>query len=230
MAGIVVRLLGEVEVERDGEALRLAPAERALVAELAAAAPRSVALEALEAALWPGHPPASARASLHNHLSRLRSKLGPEGLERHHDHYRLGPDVTVDLHVLQRALHDGERALTEGHPREALAHAEEGLALLGSAQPLPARDGRAEVDLSVRQLEASALLALGRAATAVDRLEALVVADPLREQAWAELVEALRAAGRRSEAVRVFRRARAHLVAETGLEPGEQLVGAISAL
>src|SRR4051794_38892869 len=48
------------------------PKVRALLAALLLEAGRVVSVDSLEDALWGGAPPASARASLHNHVTRLR--------------------------------------------------------------------------------------------------------------------------------------------------------------
>jgi DNA-binding SARP family transcriptional activator/tetratricopeptide (TPR) repeat protein len=75
-----IRLLGELEVELDGEELRLPPGRRvrALLAWLAlnpGLHPRS----RLAARFWPDVLDSSARASLRSAIWALRSALGPEG-------------------------------------------------------------------------------------------------------------------------------------------------------
>ncbi len=57
-------------------------------------------------------------------------------------------------------------------------------------------------------------------------LEALAAAHPLREDVQARLMLALHAAGRRSDAVEVFARARAALAEELGVDPGSALASA----
>ncbi|MGZ0233629.1 AfsR/SARP family transcriptional regulator, partial [Streptomyces sp. CPS1] len=51
------------------------PKVRALLAALLLEPGRVVSVESLTEALWGGAPPASARASLHNHVTRLRRLL-----------------------------------------------------------------------------------------------------------------------------------------------------------
>ncbi|MBJ6620719.1 winged helix-turn-helix domain-containing protein [Streptomyces sp. DHE17-7] len=51
------------------------PKTRALLAALLLEAGRPVSVGALRDALWDGSPPPSARASLHNHVTRLRRRM-----------------------------------------------------------------------------------------------------------------------------------------------------------
>ena len=55
------------------------------------------------------------------------------------------------------------------------------------------------------------------------QLTALVTADPTRERAAAQLMRALHRLDRQADALTVYRRVRATLVAELGLEPGPAL-------
>jgi predicted ATPase len=66
-------------------------------------------------------------------------------------------------------------------------------------------------------------LALGRHGDAIPELEALVGAHPYRERLHAHLMLALYRAGRQADALEAYRRARAALVDELGLEPGPEL-------
>jgi tetratricopeptide (TPR) repeat protein len=68
-----------------------------------------------------------------------------------------------------------------------------------------------------------ARLALGDHRELVGQLEQAVAADPLRERAWRQLMLALYRSGQRAEALQAYRRARAVMVSELGLEPGPEL-------
>ncbi len=83
----------EVVDQRTGATVRLTPAHRRLVAALARGR-TSRSLPELIDALWDGDAPASATASIHNHLSRLRERA-PGLVVRHHDHYALGDGVAL---------------------------------------------------------------------------------------------------------------------------------------
>jgi tetratricopeptide (TPR) repeat protein len=81
----------------------------------------------------------------------------------------------------------------------------------------------------LRELRADALDARGasrlaRGVASVAELTDLVNDDPLREPRWALLMTALYRAGRQTEALQAFQRARKTLTVEFGLEPGPELV------
>jgi hypothetical protein len=77
---------------------------------------------------------------------------------------------------------------------------------------LQALEDRAEADLR-----------LGRQDRLIPELRVLAARHPLRERFHAQLMEALARAGRRAEALDVYRQARRGLVDELGIEPGPQL-------
>ena len=77
---------------------------------------------------------------------------------------------------------------------------------------LAAIEGRVEADL-----------ALGLHAELAGELESLVAQHPLRERLWRLLVLALYRGERQADALAAYRRARAMLAADLGLEPGEEL-------
>ena len=72
------------------------PKRRAVLALLALAEGRTVSVDRLVDALWPGEMPDSGRQALHTHVSRLRTHLGQAAsrLQTRHDGYRL--DLAVD--------------------------------------------------------------------------------------------------------------------------------------
>lgn len=66
-------------------------------------------------------------------------------------------------------------------------------------------------------------LVMGRHAEVVPELVSLVAEDPLVESAAARLMVAMHRSGQRTEALETYRRTRAVLAEELGLEPGPQL-------
>src|SRR5437763_16809497 len=93
-----VRVLGELEVERDGAPLALPkrrPA-RALLGWLALN-PGLHARSTLAARLWPNVLDESARTSLRTALSALRAAIGAEPLVATRDQVGLADDVAVDV-------------------------------------------------------------------------------------------------------------------------------------
>ncbi|WP_416961370.1 AfsR/SARP family transcriptional regulator, partial [Streptomyces sp. Agncl-13] len=79
------------------------PKVRILLAALLLEPGRVVSVEALKDALWGGSPPASAHASLHNHVTRLRRLLDdPERLRAVPPGYVLRVDEgELDVHVFE---------------------------------------------------------------------------------------------------------------------------------
>lgn len=235
-ARVEVLLLGAVEVRVDGAAVPVgATQQRVVLAALALAGGEPLTTDALSAYVWPDEVPATARTSLHNSVRRLRSLLSgagaPEVLVTDPAGYRLrlAPDA-VDAARVERLV---ARARAAGDdPAAALAAYDEALALwrggalddLASAGYLTSEADRL-TDLRVATTEEWADLARGTslAERAVERLQPLVDAHPLRESLRARLMLALRDAGRNAEALAEYVAARELLVAELGTEPGAAL-------
>jgi tetratricopeptide (TPR) repeat protein len=138
----------------------------------------------------------------------------------------------IDAVEFERSVVAGRRALAEGSPRAALEQLDEGLALW-HGQPLADVPASPTVTLWANRLgqsrlaaleeRAATLLSLGRHADVVDDLNRLVGEHPFRERLWELLMRALRAAGRRAEALSAYRTARRALAEDLGLEPGPEL-------
>ena len=87
-----VELLGPLRLVVGGEPVEVrGPKRRAMLALLAFAEGRTVTVDLLVDALWPGDAPESGRQALHTHVSRLRAQLGPAAtrLQTRPDGYRL---------------------------------------------------------------------------------------------------------------------------------------------
>ncbi|MFC3573822.1 BTAD domain-containing putative transcriptional regulator [Streptomyces yaanensis] len=208
---------------------------RALLAALLLEPGRVVPIDTLKEALWGGAPPASAQASLQNHVTRLRRLLGDDGSER----LRAVPpgyllrvgggelDVRVfEEHVgAARAAHAGrdwERtvrevsaalALWRGTPLSGLPPEIGGHALVQRLE---------EARLLVLEWRYDAELNLGdaRLAGLAPELAALVAEHPLREGFHRLLMLVLHRTDRPAEALAVHRDLRERLVEELGVEPG----------
>ncbi|MFF2205387.1 BTAD domain-containing putative transcriptional regulator [Streptomyces sp. NPDC058145] len=209
------------------------PKMRALLAALLLEAGRVVSTESLKDALWGGAPPVSARASLHNHVTRLRRLLDdPERLRTVAPGYLLRVDEgELDVHVFDAEVLAARAAHARGDWRNVVRAATSALALWRGA-PL----GGLSADLGghalVQRLEEARLLllewrydaelALGgaRLIDIVPELAALVAEHPLREAYHRRLMLALHRTGRQAEALAVHRDLRARLIEELGVEPG----------
>jgi DNA-binding SARP family transcriptional activator len=212
------RILGPLEVIRDGRPLDLSGRKRrALLLALLLDANRVVSSPRLIDALWEEEPPATAHKALQLYVSQLRKLLGRERLQTKAPGYllRLEPDE-LDLARF-------ERMQSEGELREALA--------LWRGSPLAEfaewRFAQAEI-ARLEELRLGCLeeliehdLASGRHDELVGELEARVQEHPMRERLRGQLMLALYRSGRQAEALEAYRAARAALVEELGIEPGD---------
>ncbi|MFI7034698.1 BTAD domain-containing putative transcriptional regulator [Microbispora rosea] len=216
---------------------------RVLLVRLALEPGRVVTSDSLAADLWE-EPPANPVAALHSLVSRLRRELreGPreglhEGLQgvvvSHPAGYLLDvPPQEVDAVEFERLVRAGR---AERDPERAAALLRSALSLwrgaaLADAADLPfamvAAARLEELRLSTLEARVGADLALADAAAAgalVAELEEIVAAHPLREPFHALLMRALRAAGRRGDALEAFERVRRRLADELGVDPGPEL-------
>jgi YVTN family beta-propeller protein len=238
LTGIQFRVLGPLAVVVRGEE-RPVPGEKlqALLARLLLERNRPVAIERLVDDLWGDDPPATARQSLHAHVTRLRRVLSVDGgapvLDNDGRGYILRvADDQVDAERFRKLvavarIERGDEKLTAARERYRGALALWRGPVLDGV-PLAAADAeRAELEelrLAALEERVELDLELGDAARVVPELQQLVQRDPLRERAWAQLMIALYASGRQADALGAYQDARRAL-AELGLEPGPTLRG-----
>lgn len=176
---------------------------------------------------------------MQTYVSHLRKALPPGRLVTRPPGYTLHVERgELDLHRFERLVDEGRRGLAEGDAAGAAERLGEALALwrgpaLGDVTEAAFAQAEAarleELRLAALEEHLEADLALGRHASAVGELEALVAEHPLRERPRAQLMLALYRSGRQPEALAVFRDARAAL-AELGIEPGQALRDAQTAV
>ncbi|KDN18531.1 AfsR/SARP family transcriptional regulator [Amycolatopsis rifamycinica] len=202
--------------------------QRTLLAVLLLNAGQHVPVDVLVEALWPEGPPKSYTSNLHTYLSRLRDRI--EGLRVEHGPpgYRLHVEPEeLDLLVFRSAVADGRRAVdpvaAAGHYRRALA-LWRGPVLAGLHVPrLDANVARLESErLAVFEDCVDAELTAGRHGELTGELQAMITEHPLRERLAAQLMIALHRAGQQGSALEVYRRLRATLIEELGVEPGAE--------
>ena len=226
-------ILGPLEVTRDGAVVDLgARKQRAVLAVLLLNANRVVPTERLIDELWGDAPPDTARSALQVYVAALRKALGSEGgtLRTSAPGYVLDVELgALDLDRFVALRSEAHAAGDEGRRSELLREALElwrdrPLADL-SAEPFAATAvARLEEQrLEVLEQRIDADLALGRHASLVGELEALVAEHPYRERLRAQLMLALYRSGRQADALRVYRTGRRTLDDELGLEPGPEL-------
>ncbi|MGW0647721.1 BTAD domain-containing putative transcriptional regulator [Streptomyces umbrinus] len=200
---------------------------------------RVVSVDVLKDALWGGTPPASAHASLQNHVTRLRRLLDdPDRLRSAPPGYQLRVgEGELDVRLFEtrigaaRAAHarrDWERAVTEavaalglwrGTPLTGMPPGLGGLSLVQRLE---------EARLFALECRYDAELELGRGVSdggvrlsgLAPELAALVAEFPLREAFHRQLMMVLHRTGRRAEALAVHRDLRRTLIHELGVEPG----------
>jgi DNA-binding SARP family transcriptional activator len=183
--------------------------------------------------LWGERPPPTARKSLQVRVAGLRRALPNGVLATHGPGYLIrAAGDELDLHRFERLVGEGRTALEQRNPSDATSILGQALELWRGppladftseafAQPPIAR--LEELRLSAIELRIDAELALGRSAQAVAALEELVAAHPFRERLRAQLMLALYREGRQADALDLYRRTRALLVSELGIEPGSAL-------
>jgi DNA-binding SARP family transcriptional activator len=233
-----IRILGPVEVLRDGRPVALGGAkQRALVADLTIHANEVVSADRLIDDLWGDEPPDTAPHMLHVYISRLRKTLEDHGravLETRPPGYvlNLEPQDDLDAARFESHIRQGRSAL-DSRPAEALAAFDEALgwwrgraleefAHEAFAQPAAAR--LEELRQATHEGRVEALLALGRHEEALGELEALIARFPLRERPRELQMLALYRSGRQGEALQAFQSARRQLAEELGVDPGPSLV------
>jgi DNA-binding SARP family transcriptional activator len=222
------RILGPLEV-RDGE--RVVPVggvrRRAVLALLLLDANRVVPVERLVDGVWGDAPPASAHASLQNHVSRLREELGDRLATRAPGYVlRVAPgELDLDrFRALVDEAHGADAAVASERLREALA--------LWRGRPLADLAGEptglaaahlGELRSAALEERIEADLALGRHAALLPELEELVRQEPYRELLRRQLILALYRTGRQADALDAYAAARRVLVDGLGTEPGREL-------
>ncbi|MEV0279241.1 BTAD domain-containing putative transcriptional regulator [Streptomyces sp. NPDC050610] len=194
-----------------------------------------VSTEFLQRAVWGENPPATAKATLHTYVMRLRrlfAKFGisNDAIETMPGGYRLPVDGdTLDLARFRELLRSSERAeapedesrllaealaLWEGPPisnvQSEVLHRDEVPAL--REEWLRAAERRFDVELS-----------LGRCRQALPELRSVARAHPGHERFWERLIEALYRTGRQSDALAEYRTVKEYLSTELGVDPGPSL-------
>jgi DNA-binding SARP family transcriptional activator len=235
---VFIGMLGPFEVRIDGGGSADVPGARlrGLLVALALRPGRTVSKAALVDWVWGDEPPAEATNALQRLVSRLRKVLPEGAIEGGTDGYRLAvaPD-DVDAVRFERLV-QASQTHADGHPRteSRLRMLREALELWrGPALQDVGPQHSAAFDAAVARLEnlrlvateerVDAEVALGRGADMVTELTDLVAAHPLRERLVAALMRALVAAGRSSEALLVYQRAREALADALGVDPSPEL-------
>jgi DNA-binding SARP family transcriptional activator len=227
-------VLGPLEVRIDGRALPLGGLkQRALLALLLLNRNEVVSRDRLVDSLWGERAPESAQRSLDTYVSRLRTLLGAERIERRPPGYLLRVDAgELDLERFEALLEQGRAAGAAGNPATAHDHLRDALALwrgraladLASELPLSVEAERLE-ERRLLALEGriDAELALGSGPELMGELERLVSEHPFQQRLLGQLMLSLYRAGRPAEALAAYQAFRRRFAEELGLEPSPEL-------
>lgn len=228
-------VLGPLQIHRDEGAVELrTPMLRRMLAVLLSRAGRPAGVDELIDALWAEAPPARAAKTIQIYVHRLRRDLGePERIVREPAGYAIRVEPgELDAEEFVHHVRQGQAAQRAGDPARAEADFRQALRLwrgtpygdVADAGFLAAEvEGLRELRLQALEGHAAAALDLGRSGELVPELAALVTANPYRERLVEQLMVALYRSGRQAEALSVYRRVRARLMEELGVEPGKQL-------
>ncbi|MET8995326.1 BTAD domain-containing putative transcriptional regulator [Amycolatopsis sp. NPDC004169] len=229
MAQTRLQLLGPVQLCHGDEPVPIGgPAVRGLLALLALRPGKVVGLDEIIDALWGHDPPATARTIVHGNVSHLRRILRDlDGLRilTTPPGYRL--DVEPDRIDVHRARTLLERA-SVATPEVAAALLAEALALwqgpaLGGVPDSLRAPELEDLRLAVHGARVDADLELGRHAELIVELSPIVRADPLAERTAGQLMRALYHAGRRGDALELYRTVSRATLRTLGVEPGAEL-------
>ncbi len=232
VAGWDFRILGPLEVWKDGQALQLGGRRpRSVLALLLMHADQVVSTDHLVDQLWGEDPPRTATTSLQNSISQLRKLVGADRLLTRPPGYVLRVEQTeLDLGRFEQLVAEARVA----EPEERASKLREALGLWRGA---PLADfsfetfAQGEINrleelrISVLEDRIDADLELGRHGELVGELESLVARHALRERLRGQLMLALYRSGRQAEALQIYHDGRRALVDELGIEPGPELQG-----
>ncbi|WP_205874150.1 ATPase/transcriptional regulator EmbR [Mycobacterium camsae] len=233
-------VLGPLEMKIDRALVPLGtPKQRAVLAMLVINRNRPVGVDTLITALWDEWPPSGARASIHSYVSNLRKLVGAAGVDPRlvlaaaPPGYRLTiPENTCDLGRFIAEKTAGVHAAASGSFEQASRHLSAALRewrgpVLDDLRDFPFVDSFAtalvEDKIIAHTAKAEAEIACGRASAVITELEALTVEHPYREPLWAQLITAYYLTDRQSDALNAYRRVKATLADDLGIDPGPTL-------
>jgi DNA-binding SARP family transcriptional activator len=213
----MVRLLGPLEIELDGERIALPSGKpRSIFAWLALHRGLHARRE-LAARFWPDVLDSSSRASLRSALWALRSALGPAAshLQATRDRVGLAENIGTDIGEFRRLVATGDPAGAIALCRGRL------LSDLDDEWVLEAREEHERELAAVLSELASEAEAQTHLAEAVEWARRRLALDPLSEEAARDLMRMLDAAGDRAGALAVYNKLRERFLRQLGISPSE---------
>jgi DNA-binding SARP family transcriptional activator/tetratricopeptide (TPR) repeat protein len=217
------------------------PAQRVVLAVLAACAGRPVGVEELVDVLWGERAPVSAVNLVHRYVGSLRRLLEPglpartagRVLASGPGGYRLAlGDDELDLLRFRRLRTQADRLAAGAHPDQALPPLIEALGLwrgpcaAGLTERARAWPAFAAIDAEHDDavcLAADVAVKIDQADVVLATVRRVAARDPLHEPLQARLVRTLASAGRQAEALAAYQAVRSRLADELGVDPGPEL-------
>jgi SARP family transcriptional regulator, regulator of embCAB operon len=212
------------------------PKQRGVFAMLLINRNRAVGMESLIDAVWDQSPVPAARTSIQSYVSNLRRVLGTAGLDPYKvlagapPGYRLDvADGDCDLDRFITAKAAGMGAAAAGRFEQASSYLSAALdewrgPVLDDLHNFVFVNEFATAVMEDYMLahitRAEAEIACGRANAVIGDLEALAAKHPYREPLWAKLITAYYVAERQSDALEAYRRLKAVLAEDLGIDPG----------
>ncbi|MEV4438289.1 AfsR/SARP family transcriptional regulator [Streptomyces sp. NPDC049577] len=247
-----IKVLGQLTAAESGTSVVPSAAKpRQILALLALNANHVVTVQVLMEELWGLDLPRSAPTTLQTYILQLRRKLGAalaagacagahvpvcsakDLLATRHNGYLLAVDPRdIDAREFDRLTAEGYAAYEQDDPARASRLLSEALALWRGPALVDLQRGPL-LEIEAMRLQESRLAALGRRIDAELRLHhhyeilgelaGLTAQYPLDENLHAQFMLALYRCGRASGALQAFRRLRAGLIDELGLEPSARV-------
>ncbi|MDX8141313.1 BTAD domain-containing putative transcriptional regulator [Lentzea sp. BCCO 10_0061] len=213
-------LLGDLEVLRNGVRVPLGTGKlRVVLATLLLRVNHTVSIDELIERLWGETPPRQAKGTAQVYVMRLRRLLDADLIRTRPGGYRFEtPECRIDVGRFRELAENGA-------PHEALA-LWRGRALADVPSESLQRDEvprLAEERLRVVGQRVDLDLGLGLHAELVGELTGLIEEHPYQERFRGQLMRALHRSGRQAEALDTYRRFRATLIDELGVEPSAEL-------
>ena len=225
-------VLGTVTVRKADPAPLMRASHRRLLAIMLLDAERRLTTGNLIDRFWRTHPPATAKATIHTHMSALRRQLPVGTIMTEGDGYRLALDTAVldsneftellRLATAHARRHDWQAALDAADAAIGLWHGDPFGELADDHFAVAQIARLNEMRALAFEARAESLLQLGRPNEALPDLEWTVCEFPLRETFSRLLARARQQTGSHAEALRALRRIEAAL-ADLGLEPSPAL-------
>ena len=236
-AGLQFGVLGPLQLKAGGALVPLgAPKQRAVLATLLMSRNRAVSVDALIDAVWDQSPVPAARTSIHSYVSNLRRLLGGASRDPNKLLASVSPgyqlnvaDTDCDLGRFVTEKNAGVHAAAAGRFEDASTYLSAALSewrgpFLDDLREFAFVDTFAtalsEVRVAVQTALAEAEIACGRADAMIPRLEVLSAEHPYRERLWAQLITAYYVGERQSDALNAYRRLKANLADNLGIDPG----------